>query len=154
VRPLGESLIRFAPGPDLDDAETPWVVDEGRPPHHQFKGYSLDDKMRPRLKYRFGDVGVEDYPVDVVESSTGRVFLRRTITLKSGASRDNLAFRAATGQAIVKTGAGAFLVDDRLQVRVDPQHTGTIVDGAELQQLQIPLKVVDGLAKLTLEYEW
>ena len=43
VRPLGSDLIRFQTGPELDSSESPWVVDDGRPPQHRFTGYFLDE---------------------------------------------------------------------------------------------------------------
>ncbi len=163
VRPLGKSLIRFGVGPDLDDAEKPWIVDEGRPPHHQFKGYSLDEKMRPRFKYRFADLSVEDFPLDVLDTSTGRPFIRRTVTVKSlkslateGTPRPEvkLIFRAATGKSIQPSEAGSFVIDDQLEVHIDKGHTGKIVDRGDFKQLCIPLQLVDGSASLTLEYKW
>ncbi len=154
VRPLGDNLIQFAPGPDLDDTQNPWIIDEGRPPQHQFKGYSLDDKMRPRFKYQFAGIRVEDYPVDVLDPSSGRAFIRRTVLLKSETERGNLAFRAATGKSIEPRGDGVFLVDGRLTVRIDGSHRGTVVDGTDFQQLHIPLTLVDGSTSLTLEYRW
>ncbi|MHC4877857.1 MAG: c-type cytochrome [Planctomycetota bacterium] len=154
VRPLGDSLLQFAPGPDLDDADTPWVVDESRPPHRQFKGYSLDEKMRPRFKYQFADVSVEDYSVDLLDSSTGRPFIRRTLTLKSASERRDLAFRAATGKKIERIDDGHFRVDDQLTVRVNAEHSATVVDAAEVNQLRILLDVDSAATQLTLEYNW
>lgn len=153
VRPLGDSLIQFAPGPDLDDLEKPWIVDEGRPPNHDFKGYSLDAKFRPRFKYRFAGISIDDYVVDVRDSSTGRAFIRRTVMLKSESKRSNLSFRAATGKSIVRTDDGVFVVDDRLRIRIGEPHSGNIVDGTDFKQLHVPIKV-DGSVKLTLEYKW
>lgn len=156
VRPLGDNLIQFAPGPDLDNPENPWTVDEGRPPQHHFKGYSLDEKMRPRFRYEFAGINVEDYVVDVPDASTGRPFLRRTITLKpdKGPGQSTLTFRAATGKSIGRSDGGDFLVDDRLRVRIPEEHTGTITDASEFKELRIPLIVKEGSASLTLEYRW
>ncbi|WP_144057823.1 c-type cytochrome [Novipirellula maiorica] len=44
VKPLGDKLIRFARGPEIEDPTSPWIVDDGRPPQHRFKGYSLAKK--------------------------------------------------------------------------------------------------------------
>ena len=124
VRTLGDAPIAFAPGPDLDSAASPWSVDESRPPQHSFKGYSLDDKMRPRFRYLFDDLSVEDYVVDLIDSKTGHAFLRRTLKLHADKtptkpSRDGLIFRAATGKLIEHTNDdGVFLVDKRLRVRI------------------------------------
>jgi putative heme-binding domain-containing protein len=154
VRPLGNSLIQLSQGPDLDDAERPWVVDDGRPPLHQFRGYSLDDRMRPRFHYEFAGISVEDYPVDVLDPSNGRPFLRRTILLKSDSQRAGLAFRAVTGKTIVKNNDREYLVDDRLRIRISDPHSAIIVDGTEIKQLRIPLTAINGTTNLTLEYRW
>jgi len=154
VRPLGDNLIRFAPGPDLDYSDRPWIVDEGRPPHHQFQGYSLDEKMRPRFKYQFDGVSVEDYAVDEVDPSTGAPFIRRTVTLTADSRHGGLRFRAATGKSIVQGDDGEFLVEDRLRIRIDNAHAGTVVDGPEFKQLRIPVTMIDGATSLTFEYRW
>lgn len=154
VRPLGDRLLHFAPGPDLDDAESPWIVDDGRPPHHQFKGYSLDDKMRPKFKYQFAGIRIQDYFIDVLDSSNGRPFIRRNVTMESESPRDKLTFRAATGKTIIRGDDGAFLVDGELKVFIDQAHPARIVDGTEFTQLQVPVTLTDGSTTLTLEYRW
>lgn len=154
VRPLGDKLLQFAPGPDLDDARTPWVVDEGRPPHHQFKGYSLDEEMRPRFKYQFANVSVDDYLIDLLDASTGRSFLRRTLTIKSESGSPRLTFRAATGKKIEQADDGAFVVDNQLRIRVDANHDGVVDDSGDMKQLRIPVNFENRLDELTLEYRW
>lgn len=154
VRPLGDSHIQFAPGPDLDDSENPWIVDDGRPPQHQFKGYSLDGKMRPRFRYEFAGIKVEDYAIDLIDSSTGRPFIRRTVVLESESARANVAFRAATGKKIERIEDGQFLIDGRLAIRVADGYSGDIVAGGEITQLRIPVKADEGTTRLTLEYRW
>lgn len=154
VRPLGDKLIRFAPGPDLDDVDQPWIVDDGRPPQHQFLGYSLDEAMRPRFRYRFAGIRVEDYVIDLVDAETEHPFLRRTVALTADSNRSGLRFRAATGETIVRVDAATFLVDDRLRIRIDNEHAGEIIAGETSQQLHIPLQLADGTTRLTLEYRW
>lgn len=154
VRPLGNSLIQFSPGPELDDAETPWVVDDGRPPHHQFKGYTLDDKQRPKFNYEFKEITVEDYLIDVLDASSGKAFIRRTLTLQSGRPQENVVFRAAAGKRIESVGNGTFVIDSSLRIRVDEQHTGMIVDGPSGQRLLVPVNVINGTSTLVLEYVW
>ncbi|MCA9163002.1 MAG: c-type cytochrome, partial [Planctomycetales bacterium] len=158
VRPLGDQLMRFSPGPDLDDATNPWVVDDGRPPSHQFMGYSLDDKMRPRFRYRFAGIDVEDYAVDQIDGSENQAFLRRQLTFKSDADRAGLTFRAASGNSIVRADDGVFVVDGRLQIHVQDASTAKIdtreVNGAATQYLNIPLHLKSGLTTLTLDYRW
>lgn len=154
VRPLGERPIRFAPGPDLDNSQSPWIVDDGRPPHHQFKGYSLDSKMRPAFTYEFAGIEVEDYSQDLLDSSTGKPFIRRTVKLTSDSIHSSLVFRAATGEGISQLDDGLFQVDNKLSIRVRKPHSATVVDGTEFQQLRIPLELKPGTTTLTLEYRW
>lgn len=154
VRPLGDRPIEFSPGPDLDDTKSLWIVDEERPPHHQFKGYSLDEQMRPRFRYQFDGISVEDYSVDTLDPSTGQHLIRRTVTLKSDSDRDGLSFRAATSKSIVRRGDGVYVADDRLRIHIDEAHAGVIVDAADGKELRIGLPIADGSTRLTLEYRW
>jgi hypothetical protein len=154
VRPLGTDLIRFGPGPELDDAKNPWKVDEGRPPRHRFRGYYLDDKQRPTFMYRFDNIDVEDYPVDVSDKASDAARIRRTLTFTSETARGNVLFRAASGQAITTDGDNTFLIDQKLRVRIDKKHKANIVDAGAGKQLQIPLEIIDGKLQLVLEYEW
>lgn len=154
VRPLGDTPVRFAAGPEFDDAEHPWEVDEGRPPRHYFRGYSLDEQQRPTFLYRFDDIDVEDYPVDVAETTSGVSRIRRTLTFKAEEERDDVAFRAAAGETITPSGEASYLVDRKLRVRIEGDHKGEIVDTAGGKQLRIPLQIAPGTSKLVLEYEW
>ena len=154
VRPLGSHLIRFVQGPELDDALAPWAVDEGRPPQHRFRGYSLDDKQRPKFLYQFGDIDVEDYAIDVIDQQSNKPFIRRTLTLRSDQEVQNLVFRAAGGKSIVLEGHGTFLIDKSLRIRIDENHTGRIVDTASGKQLRVPLDGVSRTATLVLDYVW
>jgi hypothetical protein len=154
VRPIGRNVVRFTAGPDVDDAESPWTVDEGRPPHHQFKGYSLDEKRRPQFEYQIGAAAVEDYCVDVVDPMSKQPSLRRTLTLRSGLPGSRLMFRAADGKKIVARGSGEFLIDDKLRVRIAEPHSGAVVHGASGQELRVPLNLVDEKTVLVVDYVW
>lgn len=154
VRPLGTGLITFAKGPDLDDPENPWIVDDGRPPNHRFRGYTLDEKRRPRFRYEFGEIAVEDYAVDEVDPSTKQPFLRRTLTLRADDGTHRAVFRAADGKRIVSDGEGVFVVDGKLRVRLDPRHTGEVVDHGGGQQLRVPLTATNEPTTLVVEYIW
>ncbi|MEZ6057312.1 MAG: c-type cytochrome [Planctomycetaceae bacterium] len=154
VRPLGPKVMSFSPGPDIDDADHPWIVDEGRPPEHRFKGYSLDNHRRPTFRYEIGDVSVEDVLLDVADGESGRSFLRRTIRLKGASTSRKLTFRAATGKKIESRDHGDFVVDGQLTVHLDPQHEGKVLDAVDGQHLQMRLKFVDGFDTLIVEYRW
>ena len=151
---MGSDLIQFAPGPDLDNADSPWTVGEGRPPQHQFKGYSLDEKRRPKFNYQFADISVEDYSIDILDSSK-RPFIRRTLTLRSASSNPkDVVFKAATGKTITLEGNDVFLVDNALRIRVDQNNKASTVDRVSGMQLRIPLQIDDKPLTLMLEYVW
>lgn len=154
VRPLGHDRRTFAAGPDVDDPQQPWVVDDGRPPRHRFRGYSLDEQQRPRFRYDVGDAYVEDEFVDRPAAPDGSAVLRRTLTLHSATVNRRLVFRAATGNAVVARAEGEFTVDDQLTIRVLPPVSASVVDVDGQQQLQIPVPIVNGQAQVTVEYLW
>ncbi len=154
VRPLGEDLIRFADGPELEDAEHPWTADQGRPPHHQFRGYFLDDKQRPTLQYQFRDIHVQDFFRGLngkTESSPG---IRRTITLSGQQNGGNLRFRAAVGKTIAPVGDDAFLVDGKLNLKITSPQKGAVVESTGGKQLIIPVDLSNGKSQLVVEYLW
>lgn len=154
VRPLGSNLIRFAAGPDLDDADSPWIVDDGRPPQHKFKGYSLDEKRRPKFSYRVSDISVEDYFVDALYSAK-RPFLRRMLTLKSESQTPrNLILRASNGKEISQESDGVFIVDKALRIKIDEKHEASIVERTAGKELLIPLRIDGEVSTLVLEYVW
>ena len=154
VRPLGSDLIRFPAGPELDDAVNPWVVDQGRPPRHRFRGYTLDGLQRPTFMYRFDNVDVEDYPIDVRDEQSDASLIRRTLTFSSDKGRNDLAFRAAAGSSIQAEDDHTFLVDKALRIRIDVAHLGQIVDIPAGKQLRVPLEIGKGKSALILEYTW
>ncbi len=154
VRPLGKPLVRFAPGPDFDSLSKPWVVDEGRPPRHQFKGYQLDSQQRPRFRYRFDGIAVEDYFVDQLAATSGTPLLHRTVTLQSPEPRDNLRFRAANGQTITPLESGGFQIDNGLIVRIESRHEAKIIDVEDGKQLIVPLTIAAEATVLKLQYTW
>ncbi|MCP4785250.1 MAG: c-type cytochrome [Fuerstiella sp.] len=154
VRPLSRNVVHFAPGPDLDDMQSPWVVDESRPPNHHFKGYSLDEQRRPEFKYEFNDVMVTDYFVDVIDPNSKQPMLRRSLTLQSGQTEHQIAFRAANGKDITRADDGVFRIDQALQVRIVSDQVGQIVDTESGQQLHVPLDTTETTSTLVLEYLW
>jgi putative heme-binding domain-containing protein len=154
VRPLGTDLIRFESGSELDDADSPWIVDDGRPPNHQFTGYFLDDIGRPTFTYRVGDLEVEDYSIDVKDEPVGETSLKRTLTFHSKRSQRDLAFRLATGDNVTQIDERTFLLGRSLRVRLEDRDSAKIVDVAEGKQLVIPLSLPQGKSTLTLSYSW
>ena len=154
VRPLSRSVIRFSPGPDLDDMRSPWVVDEGRPPNHRFKGYSLDEQRRPKFIYEFDEFTVTDYFVDAVDKKSQQPILRRTLTLQSPGTERRMTFRAANGTDITRADNGAFRIDQTLQVRIVSGQVGQIVDASSGKQLHVSLDTTETSSTLVFEYLW
>ena len=154
VRAMGRT-IEWPAGPDLDDATAPWVVDDGRPPLHRFKGYELDKNRRPTLKYVFGSVEVEDFHSEYNDDSTGRVQLSRQVKLTSPAQRDGLRFRLAAGKPVTASGDGLFSVGQRLKVRIVSKHDAVVVDHADGKALHVPLSLANGqVQELVIQYLW
>ncbi len=155
VRPLGKP-IQFAPGPDLDDANDPWLVDDGRPPNHRFLGYTLDEQRRPKFRYAFDNIDVTDFFTPVSDEATDKPLLRRSVTVSSAKERDKLRFRVASGTEIVQEDSGAFAVGNGMHVRVASGQTCEVVELPEgNQQLLIMLDVpANREVQLVIEYFW
>ncbi len=158
VRPLGQSIIQFASGPELEDPDSPWIVDDGRPPNHQFRGYSLDDLRRPTFRYSFGEIDVNDAFVDQLDAASSMPILRRTITLVSQDSEQHVAFRIATGKSIERDGENGYRVDDDLRVRVgggsDINILEHLPDHRSAQDLRVLLTISRTPTVLTIQYIW
>ena len=153
VRPLGTDVITFLKGPELDDAKTPWIVDVGRPPNHQFKGYYLDDEQRPTFMYQFQGMEVEDYFVDLKDSS-GKAYLRRTISFVAPQKKSEIAFRVAEHRNITSKENGRYAVGETLHIQVSSKHETQIIDSPAGKQLRIPLNLTTDKTTLVIEYFW
>jgi len=117
---------------------------------YKFGGYYLDEKRRPTFMYRYGDVTVEEYFEDQVDSEK-RAYFRRTFTFQTDVEQKEFYFRAASADKISQT--GKTFQADRLKVTVVSDHGGIIRKG-EPQELLIPLELPKGESKLVLEYRW
>ena len=159
VRPLSPEVWSLGLGPDLDSEEQAWLVDDGRPPNHQFRGYVLDAERRPTFLYQFGVIQIEDYFFDAVSSGGSRpedenLKLSRTLKLKSDQAVDGLRFRVATGSVIKSLKPRHYFVDDRLNVIVPEGFEATVVFGEMGEALQILFDVPVGQTTVEIEYVW
>lgn len=156
VRPLSRSVIRFPVGPDLDDVNNPWLVDEGRPPRHRFKGYRLDDRRRPTFRYLFDRVLVEDYLVDQVDGANGQAAaLSRKIRLSSPDKKLGLRFRVAgSTQPIEAIGESTYRLKEGLRVTIRSERSARVIEEADKSELVIPLDLPAGVTELELDYQW
>lgn len=154
VRPLSRNPIRFSPGPDLDDLRSPWIVDQGRPPNHQFTGYYLDATGRPTFTYRFDGVDVKDYTVNFVPPQSDHAILKRIVTLKSDRPRKQLAFRVADGNSVAIVDPHTFRVGDMIRVHLDQRHQGKVVQTESGARLIVPLDLPSGSTEIEIHYRW
>lgn len=139
-------------GPELDDADQPWVVDDGRPPKHQFKGYRLDEDRRPTLQYRFDNVDVRDFFLPVVEAGD-EVLLRRELMFTATEDRDRLLFRIGQADKIDDANEGWYSLGPDLKVRLVTPQKVERVDWQEGQRIQVSLTLQAGQQeRLILEY--
>lgn len=154
VRPMGQT-VSFPKGPDLDSASTPWVVDDGRPPSHQFKGYVLDKERRPTFRYTFGQVQIQDFFAEAAGSTGDKVQLKRTVKFEAAKAIAGVRFRLAANGRIEETADREFAVGDRLKIRILSDHTGNVSPDASGKQLVVPLTLTAAeTQKLVVEYVW
>ena len=153
IRPLSRS-IEFAKGPDLDNADNPWVVDDERPTDHQFKGYTLDKSQRPTFRYVFDSVEVEDFFSQVMDQGTNKHLLRRTVTMLSAENRKRLRFRIASAEEITEID-GIFSVGEKLKIRVVSAQSARVTGDQNPKRLEIPIELSPAKRQqLVIEYLW
>ena len=156
VRPIGR-VIQMAKGPELDDRNQPWVVDDGRPPQHQFQGYFLNAERHPTFQYEFETVEVQDFFFSTGGGVSYGNVLRRELQFFSAEGREEMDFRIIQSKEIKDEGEGVFALgpDFNVKVRIVTPQAPTIVDYSEGQRLQVPLDLPAGeTIKLILEYLW
>ena len=154
VRELNKP-VKFESGPELDDGNDPWVVDNNRPPKHQFKGYSLDKQQRPTFEYQFDTVSVQDFFTEFKGDGDGdKTNLRRTVTMTSVDGQGELAYRVATAEKITKAG-DVFVITPNLSIRITSDHEAKIVDKNNTMRLMVPLALEPNKQQqLKIEYLW
>ena len=153
VRPMARA-IEFAKGPELDFANEPWIVDDGRPPNHQFEGYRLDKLQRPTFVYQFDSIQVEDFFAQVSDESGETKGLRRTVSMKSKMRRGDLRFRIASVPKITEAN-NIFWITDKLGIKVVSDHQPRVIDEQELRRLEIPIEIEPGQSPpLVIDYLW
>ena len=145
---------RFEAGPELDSSQSPWIVDDGRPPKHRFTGYFLDDMDRPTFTYELGDVGVEDFSSGAKSENPELSQLKRQLVFQTERPRNDLAFRLRTKGTIQKESDHQFRLENALLIEVDPDHLARIVTDSAGSHLYIPLDLKSGKSQLTLKYTW
>ena len=150
ARILGKATVSFPSGPAfavLPSPESPWPVPDPtpRPRTSSFRGYTLDERQRPRLRYVVAGLAVEDFFRERRDDS-GRLRLERTLTFHE-APPAGLYFRIAADRPIEPRGADAFAVGNRLVVRLSAP--GVVRQSGDIKELLLP---VTGRG-LNLEYQ-
>ena len=117
--PYGTDVLNLPAGPAfavLDDIDSPWPA-TGRHDRNvggRFLGYRLDRSGRPSLRYRLGDVVIEETPTPL--PGAGGADLARRFRLAAGPAPRPLFLLLAEGAEIVPGPAGAWSVDGTLDV--------------------------------------
>lgn len=151
VRALGPPTT-FQPGPDLDDENSPWIVDDGRPPNHRFLGYTLDDGRRPAFRYLVGDATVEDYFREVNADSERPIRLQRRITI-SGNLKQRLRFRLLSGEQASIADGGRGAAGSGVNIRIVSGPAAKELRDGNTVDVFIPVAAGADTQTLILEYQ-
>jgi hypothetical protein len=148
ARLLGKDVVNFPPGPAfavLATPTAPWPVLDPtpRPSPNLFKGYTLDVKRRPTLRYSVDGVAVEDYFSERRDAG-GKIFLERTLKFPV-TPPPGMHFLVAADKIIEARGANEFAVGRNLGVRLP--SAPVVRDSADLKELLLPVR-----GELRLEY--
>ena len=153
VRTLGRP-IPFARGPELDDANAPWSVDDGRPPKHKFLGYQLDAKRRPTFFYEFDGIRTNDFFSENEINPEGPKQLRRNVVLSSPMARTNLRFRLGSG-SMTKLTDNSYRLENGVEIRVQSPITPIITGEGAARLLSMPIDLDAGQPlQFSIDYVW
>lgn len=138
--PHGTDVLNLPAGPafaDLDDVDSPWPA-TGRYDRNvggRFLGYRLDDLGRPALRYRLGDVVIEEAPTPL--PGAGGAKLVRRFRLAAGAVPRPLFLLLAEGEEIVPGPDRTWSVDGTLDVSLssDEELAPIVRDSQGVRQL-------------------
>jgi hypothetical protein len=139
--PLGENILPLAAGPDLAvlaGKDETWPAKAQKDKGYHFRGYRLDDKLRPTFLYELGSVHVEDFMLPV-QDKDGEHF-QRSLTITGGQMPDNLWFRAASGADIKDLGKGWYAVGPELKVRLETTATPVVRTNVGKKELLVPIR--------------
>ncbi len=120
--PYGTDVLNLPPGPALailDDIDTPWP-NPGRGDRNvggRFLGYRINEQGHPVLRYRVGDILVEETPTPL--HAGGGADLIRRFRLAAGAAPRPLFLLLAEGEGISVVPDGTWRVDNTLAVALE-----------------------------------
>ena len=159
-RAIGGEKITFPPGipfhrlESLDDdwpykGETDYLFPQDH--GYQFRGYELDELRRPKFRYQYGKISVEEFFEDQVDAN-GSAWFRRVLRFDTPEAQEMFHFRAAAGSKATRVSDGVFSVD-QLELTI-PTSIEPIVRDGEPSEVLIPLTLPAGQTNLILEYRW
>jgi len=153
VRTLGRP-IQLPRGPELDDATSPWEVDDNRPTKHRFLGYQLDSKRRPTFQYEFDGVKVHDFFTENAITSDKPADLLRSLKLFSEKEHPNLRFRVAQGN-VTKVDAFTYRLEGGIILRIKSPREPLLSSEGSDNLVQIPIDLSAGQTiEFSIEYHW
>jgi cytochrome c2 len=152
--PLGHDVLAGPPGPPFalrSGPDDPWPALTGKSAGYQFRGYHLDDELRPAFSYYFGGIHVTDYPVAVPGKEDPG--LKRILTFQAASPPANLYMRAAVGDKIERLPNGDFLVDGRLALGLSGSGA-TVRTSQGRMELLWPIRFSGNKASIEEDYTW
>jgi mono/diheme cytochrome c family protein len=99
--PLGDNVLRLEARPILavlEDASQAWPREAPRESGYRFRGYRLEDKLKPVFLYQYQDIRVEDF----FDPTSDKDFtpIKRTVRLSSEKQVEGLWFRVVAANAL------------------------------------------------------
>jgi len=160
-RPLGDHVIQLessTPLARLDNRDAKWPAAESQ--DLDFLGYQLDEKRRPRFRYRLGNVKVED-AIEPLKHEGREPDLRRILTVQSDDDgQGSLYFRAGRGQKVEAIEGHSYRVwyspDSNYRVKLNTgENTDAFIRDSEGQQeLILVLPAGSNSHTITQTIEW
>lgn len=155
--PLGKDVLNMPEGPAfaaLESQSDPWPVTQktDRNVGGRFKGYSLDEKGRPKFRYELSGVQIEEHVLPVLRQ--GGAVIRRDFTVTG--KGENVYLLAGAGKDVDHTSTTDWVIDGDLELEIDGSGAGEgiVREGGKGKQLLIPVLLEDGKAKFSITLVW
>lgn len=155
--PLGKDVLDMPEGPAfaaLESQSDPWPVAEktDRNVGGRFKGYSLDEKGRPKFRYELNGVRIEEHVLPVLRQ--GGAVIRREFTVTG--KGENVYLLAGAGKDVDHTSTTDWVIDGDLELEIDGKGAGEgiVREGGKGKQLLIPVNLENGKAKFSITLVW
>jgi mono/diheme cytochrome c family protein len=156
-RPHGDNvydLVRGVPFAMLENADASWPTDSAAEQGYRFLGYRFNSSRQPVFRYSKGRIAITDAIVPRRNEKKLASF-ERTLTLESPSLVAGMFYRAASASKIENVN-GDFILDGHLKLTLG----GTAAKDAIVRQsggkseLLVPVKFVEGQARISQTYEW